>query len=89
MVSGMFVPVLAAIFTKSPNAPAALASMISGGITTLVLIILEIKLPYKLDENIFGILVSLMIYILVAYLNGFNKTNPGKAKPALNRSPVV
>ncbi len=66
MVSGMFVPVLAALFTKKPSANAALVSMLVGGSTTLLLIMLSVPLPLKLDANIFGILISLLSYVVVA-----------------------
>lgn len=69
MVSGMFVPVLAALFAKKPNALAAFASMIIGGSTTLALIILSINLPLDLDANLFGIAASLFAYILTKQLN--------------------
>jgi len=62
MVSGMIVPVLAALFTRSPNARAAMVSMIVGGTTTLILIIGNFKLPMQLDPNIFGIVLSAFSY---------------------------
>jgi len=68
MVSGMFVPVLAALFLKNPNSIAALAAMIVGGSTTLTLIILDISLPLGLDANIFGIGVALIVYGVVTIL---------------------
>lgn len=67
MVSGLFVPVLAAIFTKkSLSSTAAIASMITGGGTTLALIILNLPLPFGLDENVFGVSASLITFLLVA-----------------------
>lgn len=65
MVSGMIVPVIAALFSKSPDSSAALVAMIAGGITTLCLEFAKIKLPYDLDANIFGITVSAIAYISV------------------------
>ncbi len=65
MVSGMIIPVLAALFTKSPDSNAALASMIFGGTFTLILIIGSFSLPLGLDANIFGITFSLLTYVLV------------------------
>lgn len=62
MVSGMIVPVLAALFTKTPNARAALIAMIVGGTSTLTLIIGGFELPWKLDANIFGIALSTLAY---------------------------
>ena len=64
MVSGMIIPVLAALFSKSPNSRAALLSMIGGGSLTLALIIGNFELPYQLDANIYGIAFSLLVYII-------------------------
>ncbi len=63
MVSGLLVPLIAAMFFNQRNWLAALASMIGGGSTTLILTVLETKLPFGLDPNIFGISVSLIIFI--------------------------
>jgi len=69
MVSGMFVPVLAALFLKKPNSIAALASMIMGGCTTLTLIITGISLPLGLDANIFGIGAALIAYGIITLMS--------------------
>lgn len=66
MVSGMIVPVIAALFSKSPNAFAALMAMITGGLTTLALQVLNTNLPFGLDANIFGIFISFITYVIVA-----------------------
>ncbi len=68
MVSGLFVPVLAALYGKRPDSTAALASMLIGGTTTIVLIILDIGLPFDLSANIFGILASAIVYLLISIL---------------------
>ena len=67
MVSGMIIPVLAALFTQNPNSKAALSSMIVGGGTTLALIISDITLPLALDANIFGIGAALIAYLIVNF----------------------
>jgi len=72
MVSGMIIPVLAALFTRQPNSLAALSSMIVGGGTTLTLIITNIGLPLGLDANIFGIGAALLAYVIV----NFSRSNP-------------
>lgn len=77
MVSGLLVPVLAIFFFKIKSSVAAIGSMIIGGSTTLALIITEIKLPLRLDANIFGISASFLAYFLVAY---FEKKHEIKAK---------
>ncbi|WP_321372112.1 hypothetical protein [uncultured Draconibacterium sp.] len=66
MVSGMIIPVLAALFSKQPNKLAALLSMLTGGSITLFLILSGLKLPLQLDANIFGISASLLVYVVVA-----------------------
>lgn len=68
MVSGMFIPVLAALFLKNPNPIAALSSMIAGGGTTLLLIVSGIGLPLDLDANIFGIGVAILAYWLTSLI---------------------
>jgi len=65
MVSGLFVPVLGALFLKNPSSRAALYSMFLGGGTTLVLILTEITLPFGLDANFFGITLSAIIFVLI------------------------
>ena len=68
MVSGLFIPVIAAIFFKRKNSWAALISMLGGGTTTLVLIILNTTLPLGLDPILFGLLVSLLAYLSLVYI---------------------
>ncbi len=65
MVSGLLIPVLMMLLHGRPNAQAALASMIMGGTTTLLLIALKVPLPYELDANFVGISLSLLTYISV------------------------
>ena len=71
MVSGLFIPVLAALFHKKPSANGAFWAMITGGSTTLALTIANISLPFGLDPNIFGISLSLLTYFLVSKLPPF------------------
>ncbi|MBN2521875.1 MAG: sodium:solute symporter family protein [Bacteroidales bacterium] len=66
MVSGLIVPVLAALFTQNADADAALVSMISGGLTTLVLKLINVDLPFDLDAILFGIAVSFLVYIVIS-----------------------
>jgi SSS family solute:Na+ symporter len=65
MVSGLFVPILAALFRPKTSSIAALWSMLLGGTTTLALILLDIQLPFGLDANIFGITMSIIILFSV------------------------
>ena len=74
MVSGLFVPVIGAFFWKRSSSIAAIWAMIIGGGTTIVLIASGIKLPLKLDANIFGITASALTFIILAFL--FPNKNP-------------
>lgn len=62
MVSGLFVPVVAAMFLKKRYPQAALVSMISGGTVTIALIVSEVNLPFGLDANVFGLSTALVGY---------------------------
>ncbi|MGE4586633.1 MAG: sodium:solute symporter [Mangrovibacterium sp.] len=66
MVSGMFVPVLAALLPRQNSPLAALWSMITGGTVALSLIITAPPLPFGLNANIFGILSSLLVFVLLS-----------------------
>lgn len=68
MVSGLFVPLVAAIFFKNTNSNAALLAMITGGTTTVLLTLTVNNLPFNLDANLFGIMVSLLSFIAGNYL---------------------
>jgi solute:Na+ symporter, SSS family len=65
MVSGMFVPVLAILTLKRPSSKAALWAMITGGLTTLSLIVAGNELIWGLDANFFGISASFLIYLSI------------------------
>lgn len=70
MVSGLFVPLLAALFFKRKHPEAAWWSILIGGSTTLVLELLLmnklISIPLELNPNLFGISASLVAYILIS-----------------------
>jgi len=70
MVSGLIIPVLAGLFTRKPDPMAALLAMIGGGMTTIILVLVNRPLPLDLDANIFGITVSLVLYIATKSLRG-------------------
>jgi solute:Na+ symporter, SSS family len=65
MVSGLFVPVMGALFLKKASAPAAFWAMLLGGSTTITLIIGGWPLPLDLDPNIFGISLSFLSFVIV------------------------
>lgn len=64
MVSGLLVPLVAAVFMGITSEKAAIASMIGGGGTTTTLLLLNTQLPFGLDANIFGLLVSAFTFII-------------------------
>jgi SSS family solute:Na+ symporter len=70
MVSGLFVPLIVALFFKKQNSVAAWWSILIGGSTTLILEVFKnlelLELPLGLDANLFGISASLISYLLIA-----------------------
>ena len=74
MVSGLFVPLIAAMFFKRKDARAALAAMLGGGGLTLTLEVMRMlsamTMPFNLDPNIFGLSFSLFIYMLISRSGG-------------------
>jgi SSS family solute:Na+ symporter len=84
MVSGLFIPVLGALFWKKSHPIAAFWSMLFGGATTILLIITEnklplgIKLPEHLDANIYGISISLLLFVTISiYYNNKKEEQNG------------
>jgi len=65
MVSGLFIPTLAAYIQKKCDSWAGISSMLSGGTFSLFLILSEIKTPLGLDSSFYGILLSAVVYISV------------------------
>ncbi|MEX0823765.1 MAG: sodium:solute symporter family protein [Balneolaceae bacterium] len=68
MVSGLFVPVIGALFWKNSTPAGAMTAMIVGGSTTIFLRYSEISLPFELDPNVFGITASAISFIIVSLL---------------------
>ncbi|MFO7939214.1 MAG: sodium:solute symporter family protein [Bacteroidales bacterium] len=68
MVSGLFIPILGGVFGKRHHPGAAFWSMLFGGITTLLLTFIEDRLPLGLDANIFGISVSLILFLVITHM---------------------
>jgi len=66
MVSGLLVPTLGAYFWKRSRPEAALVSMLGGGGLTLYLTFAETNLPWKLDPTLFGIALSLVLFVGVS-----------------------
>ena len=63
MVSGLFVPIIGALFWKKSSSVGAIAAMILGGATTVSLGIFMDELPAGLDANVFGIATSLVVFV--------------------------
>lgn len=68
MVSGLFIPIMGALFWSKSSSTGAFWSMLSGGVTTVTLSLPDWKLPLGLDPNIYGIIVSLIVFISLSYL---------------------
>lgn len=73
MVSGLFVPVIGALYWKKSTPAGAMAAMIIGGSTTLSLRYLEVGLPYNLDPNLFGITASAIAFVGVSLVTKKNQ----------------
>lgn len=77
MVSGLLIPVLAALFDKKPSAQAAMAALLFGGATALLLGGVPMKLPWGLDPIAFGLLASGTAYLLTRKLSSKQRTSYG------------
>jgi solute:Na+ symporter, SSS family len=63
MVSGLFIPILGAFYWKKGTALAAFWAMLTGGGLTLLLTLWSLDLPFGLDPNVFGISLSLIVFV--------------------------
>jgi solute:Na+ symporter, SSS family len=68
MVSGLLVPIIGAFYWKKSSSAGAFWAMLFGGGTTLTLIAIKTELPLGLDPNIFGMTLSLIVFIAVSLL---------------------
>lgn len=68
MVSGLFIPIMGALFWHKSSSTGAFWSMLTGGVTTVILSLPSWELPLGLDPNIYGIIVSLIVFISLSYL---------------------
>ncbi|MFU8812113.1 MAG: sodium:solute symporter family protein [Balneolaceae bacterium] len=68
MVSGLFVPVIGALYWKKSTPSGALTAMIVGGSTTISLRYLEVSLPLGLDPNVFGMTASAISFVIISLL---------------------
>ena len=75
MVSGLFVPVIGALFWSRSTPAGAMTAMIVGGFTTIGLRYSGIELPYELDPNVFGITASAISFIGVSLMTNEQKND--------------
>lgn len=68
MVSGLFVPVVGALWWPKSTPAGAFAAIFCGGGTTILLQFAVETLPFNLNANVFGISVSAFAFIVVSYL---------------------
>jgi SSS family solute:Na+ symporter len=68
MVSGLLVPTLGAYFWRRSRPEAAMVSMLGGGGLTLFLIFAEWTLPGGLDPTLFGIALSLVLFVGISLM---------------------
>ncbi|MGK7397165.1 MAG: sodium:solute symporter family protein [Candidatus Cyclobacteriaceae bacterium M3_2C_046] len=73
MVSGLFIPVVGGIYWKKSSPTGAFSAMLLGGVTTVVLTVIKIPLPFNLDANFFGITISLIVFIVFSLIFPKNK----------------
>lgn len=74
MVSGLFVPVIGALYWKRSTPAGAMAAMIIGGSITLILRYSGVALPFNLDPNLFGITASAIAFVMVSLTTKENQT---------------
>ena len=65
MVSGLLIPVLALFYSKRINENAIFWSMVTGGLVTLILNLVDLNI-FGIDANFYGIGSSLIIYFIVS-----------------------
>lgn len=64
MVSGLFVPIIMALSGRSRSAPAAIASMLGGGISAMALVYYEVEIWGGLDANAIGLTISALLFAI-------------------------
>lgn len=73
MVSGLFIPIVGALFWNQRNSLAAFVSMIAGGAITTMLTLLKVQW-FGLDPNLYGITVALAAFFIIGSFN-YQKKN--------------
>lgn len=90
MVSGLFVPIIGALYWDKSSSIGAIAAMILGGATTVGLEVFTQTLPAGLDANVFGISVSFIVFVVVslAFPDGEN-TKAGRLEKIESANPTA
>ena len=65
MVSGLIVPVIAMLFMDKPSPVAAMLSMGTGGLITMLCTAYKIELIYQLDPILLGISTATAVFIII------------------------
>ncbi len=68
MVSGLFVPILGALYWEKSSSTGAFIAMLVGGSTTVLLELSSITMPLELDPNLFGITASAVSLVVFSYI---------------------
>ncbi|NVJ86259.1 MAG: sodium:solute symporter family protein [Algoriphagus sp.] len=76
MVSGLLVPVVFGLFFGKSNAKAAISSMVLGGGLTASLTFLNWEMPLGLDPNIFGLILSLLSFLIIEKIDSNTQPKP-------------
>lgn len=71
MVSGLFVPIVGALYWKKSSKVGAFIAMLLGGLVTTTLTLLEIQW-FGLDPNLYGIISAAIVFIVIGLVK--NKT---------------
>ncbi len=88
MVSGLFVPIVGALYWSKSSSLGAIAAMILGGATTVSLELLMEDLPAGLDANVFGITVSAIVFITVSLIFPDDNTETNK-EPTVDNANAI
>lgn len=68
LVSGLFIPLVGALYWRKASATGAMAAMITGGVVTSILMTFGSTLPFDLDANIFGLTSAFFVFIIMSYV---------------------
>ena len=68
MVSGLFIPIIGALFWKKSSAVGAFVAMLGGGALTAILIVMKVKMPFGLEPNFYGIMASALLFVVCSYV---------------------